>query len=190
MQIVTYFVRRWKRMPILRFIKSVSHLTSPFTSSRIHGVFSPLRSQALKYCRPCGAVTQTYWSVCMTIAIAFGIVRVKHAWIQRSLRWPHSPLSLIERKRLGQTTFSNFPNHFFHLSLFFSFSSELGKNVILEYFEGSIITFKSSGTLYPIQVNLFCEILHKLLNDDLWAKALTLCRRVQVNSFGQIAPKK
>lgn len=58
--------------------------------------------------------------------------------------------------------------------------SELGKNVILENFEGSIITFKSSGTLYPIQVNLFCEILHKLLNDDLWAKALTLCRRVQV----------
>lgn len=59
--------------------------------------------------------------------------------------------------------------------------SELGKNVILENFEGSVITFKSAGTLYPIQVNLFCEILHKLLNDDLWAKALTLCRRVQVN---------
>lgn len=42
------------------------------------------------------------------------------------------------------------------------------------------MTFKSSGALYPIQVNLLCESLHKLINDDLWTKALTLCRRIQV----------
>lgn len=58
-------------------------------------------------------------------------------------------------------------------------NSELGKNIVLESFEGSIVTFKSSGTSYPIQVNLLCEILHKILNDDLWTKALTICRRVQ-----------
>lgn len=51
--------------------------------------------------------------------------------------------------------------------------------MILDNFEGTIITFKSAGTLYPIQVNVFCEIIHKLINDDLWSKALTLCRRVQ-----------
>lgn len=51
---------------------------------------------------------------------------------------------------------------------------------MLENFEGSIVTFKSSGVLYPIQVNLLCEALHKLINDDLWTKALSLCRRMQV----------
>ncbi|XP_031630866.1 intraflagellar transport protein 80 homolog isoform X2 [Contarinia nasturtii] len=56
---------------------------------------------------------------------------------------------------------------------------ELGKNIVLENFEGNIVTLKSSGALYPIQVHLFCETLHKLLNDDLWVKALSLCRRIQ-----------
>lgn len=60
----------------------------------------------------------------------------------------------------------------------------MGKNTVLENFEGSIVTFKSSGALYPIQVNLLCEILHKLLYDDLWAKALNLCRRMQVHKIG------
>lgn len=63
--------------------------------------------------------------------------------------------------------------------IFFPLNSELGKNIVLENFEGSIVTFKSSGTLYPIQANLLCEMLHKILNDELWAKALTLCRRAQ-----------
>lgn len=56
--------------------------------------------KALKYCRQCGAVRQTYWSVCTTTATAFGIVRARLAWIQRSSRWQHSPLNLIERKLL------------------------------------------------------------------------------------------
>lgn len=61
--------------------------------------------------------------------------------------------------------------------------SDLGKNIVLENFEGSIVTFKSSGVLYPIQVNMLCEALHKLINDDLWTKALALCRRMQVYFF-------
>lgn len=48
--------------------------------------FSLLLLKALKYCRQCGAVKQTYWSVCMMTATAFGIVRAKLAWIQRSSR--------------------------------------------------------------------------------------------------------
>lgn len=68
------------------------------------------------------------------------------------------------------------------------FYRELGKNVVLENFEGSIVTFKSSGALYPIQVNLLCETLHKLINDDVWTKALNLCRRIQVFSINLIIP--
>lgn len=65
------------------------------------------------------------------------------------------------------------------LSLLKSSTRELGKNIVLENFEGSIVSFKSSGTLYPIQVNFLCEMLHKILNDDLWSKVLTFCRRAQ-----------
>ena len=65
------------------------------------------------------------------------------------------------------------------IKMWFIFNRELGKNIVLENFEGSIVTFKSSGALYPIQVNLLCETLHKLLNDELWARALKLCRRIQ-----------
>lgn len=52
--------------------------------------------------------------------------------------------------------------------------------MVLESFEGSIITFRGSGELYPMQVNILCEILHRLIYDDSWSKALTLCRRTQV----------
>lgn len=55
----------------------------------------------------------------------------------------------------------------------------MGKNIVLENFEGSIVTFKSSGALYPIQVNLLCEALHKNLHDALWDRTLNLCRRIQ-----------
>lgn len=71
-----------------------------------------------------------------------------------------------------------FGNKFEYL---FDSCSELGKNIVLDNFEGSIVTFKSSGALYPIQVNLLCESLHKLLNEGLWSKALALCRRIQVH---------
>lgn len=57
---------------------------------------------------------------------------------------------------------------------------------MLENFEGSIVTFKCSGVLYPIQVNLLCEALHKLVIDDFWNKALALCRRMQVRISIQI----
>lgn len=40
--------------------------------------------------------------------------------------------------------------------------------------------------MYPIQVNLLCEALHKLINDDLWTKALALCRRMQVISDAKL----
>lgn len=63
---------------------------------------------------------------------------------------------------------------------------------MLESFEGSIITFKGSGALYPMQVNILCEMLHRLIYDDSWSKALALCRRTQVNfnTIHSIALKK
>lgn len=51
---------------------------------------------------------------------------------------------------------------------------DLGKNTVLENFEGSIVTFKSSGALYPIQVNLLCETLHKLLYEHLWVSDIII----------------
>ena len=56
---------------------------------------------------------------------------------------------------------------------------EFGKNVALEMFEGNCVTFKGSGTLFTIQVNLYCEILHRLLANDHWYQALRVCRQCQ-----------
>lgn len=63
------------------------------------------------------------------------------------------------------------------------YSSEFGKNVTLEYFDGPNILFKCSGALYTIQINLYCEILHRFLNDDMWLQALKLCRHANVSLF-------
>lgn len=60
--------------------------------------------------------------------------------------------------------------------------SEFGKNVTLENFEGPSVTFKSSGALYTVQVNIFCEVMHRMLAEDQWSQALKICRRCQVKS--------
>lgn len=53
----------------------------------------------------------------------------------------------------------------------------------LENFEGPSVTFKSSGALYTVQVNIFCEVVHRMLADDQWSQALKICRRCQVKSL-------
>lgn len=55
----------------------------------------------------------------------------------------------------------------------------MGKNVSLDNFEGSLITFKSAGALFTVQCNLICGVLHRLLVDDQWLQALQICRRCQ-----------
>lgn len=57
----------------------------------------------------------------------------------------------------------------------------MGSNITLENFEGPIITFKGTGTTFPVHIISYCEMLHRLLNDDNWTQALRLCRRANVN---------
>ncbi|XP_055375927.1 intraflagellar transport protein 80 homolog [Condylostylus longicornis] len=58
-------------------------------------------------------------------------------------------------------------------------SSEFGKNVALESFESAVITFCSSGALFTINVNIYCEIMHHCLIAGQWQKALNICRIAQ-----------
>ena len=58
-------------------------------------------------------------------------------------------------------------------------TSEFGKNISLENFEGGNITFRSSGAIFTIAVKMYCVMLHKLFADNSWEKALKLCRMVQ-----------
>lgn len=57
----------------------------------------------------------------------------------------------------------------------------MGSNITLENFEGPIIIFKGTGTTFPVHIISYCEMLHRLLNDDNWTQALRLCRRANVN---------
>lgn len=56
----------------------------------------------------------------------------------------------------------------------------MGSNITLENFEGPIITFKGTGTTFPVHIISYCEMLHRLLNDDNWTQSLRLCRRANV----------
>ncbi|XP_021700852.1 intraflagellar transport protein 80 homolog [Aedes aegypti] len=58
-------------------------------------------------------------------------------------------------------------------------TSEFGKNITLENFEGANVTFRSSGAIFTVSVKAYCVILHKLFVDNSWERALKLCRLVQ-----------
>uniref|UniRef100_A0A336MI21 CSON001587 protein n=1 Tax=Culicoides sonorensis TaxID=179676 RepID=A0A336MI21_CULSO len=55
-------------------------------------------------------------------------------------------------------------------------TSEFGKNVTIESFEGSYITFRSSGATFTISIKPYFEALHQFVNDGMWKKALQICR--------------
>ncbi|XP_039950685.1 intraflagellar transport protein 80 homolog [Bactrocera tryoni] len=58
-------------------------------------------------------------------------------------------------------------------------ATEFGKNITLESFEDAIVTFRCAGALLPINVNIYCEILHRTLMEGQWQQALKICRLVQ-----------
>ncbi|XP_049530312.1 intraflagellar transport protein 80 homolog [Anopheles darlingi] len=58
-------------------------------------------------------------------------------------------------------------------------TSEIGKNISLENFEGANVTFRSSGAIFTVSVKPYCVILHKLFAENQWEKALKLCRLMQ-----------
>lgn len=55
-------------------------------------------------------------------------------------------------------------------------TSEFGKNVSIESFEGSYITFRSSGAAFTVTIKPYFEALHRFVNDSMWKKALQICR--------------
>ncbi|XP_063699829.1 intraflagellar transport protein 80 homolog [Culicoides brevitarsis] len=55
-------------------------------------------------------------------------------------------------------------------------TSEFGKNVTIESFEGSYITFRSSGAAFTIAIKPYFEALHRFVNDGMWKKSLQICR--------------
>ncbi|XP_055918653.1 intraflagellar transport protein 80 homolog [Eupeodes corollae] len=73
-------------------------------------------------------------------------------------------------------------------------SAELGKNITIESFEDAIISFCSSGALLSINVNIYCEILHRTLMDGQWQQGLKICRLAQSTilwaTLAAIATKK
>ncbi|XP_052871206.1 intraflagellar transport protein 80 homolog [Anopheles cruzii] len=58
-------------------------------------------------------------------------------------------------------------------------TSEFGKNITLENFEGASVTFRSSGAIFTVSVKTYCVILHKLFAENQWERSLKLCRLVQ-----------
>lgn len=73
-------------------------------------------------------------------------------------------------------------------------TTEFGKNVSIESFEGSNITFVSSGVKYTVSVKIYCEALHKCVADGMWRQALQICRRAKNqilwSTLAAIASKK
>ncbi|XP_065358749.1 intraflagellar transport protein 80 homolog [Calliphora vicina] len=58
-------------------------------------------------------------------------------------------------------------------------ATEFGKNIVIETFEDAIVTFRCSGALLPISINMYCEILHRTLMESHWQQALKICRMAQ-----------
>ena len=46
----------------------------------------------------------------------------------------------------------------------------------MESFEDAIISFRCSGALLSVNINIYCEILHRTLMEAHWQQALKICR--------------
>lgn len=61
--------------------------------------------------------------------------------------------------------------------------SEFGKYVAIDSFEDAVITFRCAGALLPVNVNIYCEVLHRTLQEGQWQQALRICRLAQHTSL-------
>lgn len=72
--------------------------------------------------------------------------------------------------------------------------SEFGRNISISSFEDSIVTFCCAGSLFSVSINIYCEALHRALNDDKWKQALKICRvaqnRILWGTLAAIATKR
>ncbi|XP_041674666.1 intraflagellar transport protein 80 homolog [Drosophila eugracilis] len=55
-------------------------------------------------------------------------------------------------------------------------TAEFGKHISIDSFEDAVVTFRSAGALLPVNVNMYCEILHRALLEGQWQQALKICR--------------
>lgn len=69
------------------------------------------------------------------------------------------------------------------LPFFIFILSEFGKNIALDNFERSIITFRCSGAVYSVQIDVYCDAVHRLLADGMWMQALKVCRKAKVKNL-------
>jgi intraflagellar transport protein 80 len=58
-------------------------------------------------------------------------------------------------------------------------TTEFGKNISLINFDGFAITFCASGANFTITTKIYCILIHKLVSDNQWEKALKICRMGQ-----------
>lgn len=58
-------------------------------------------------------------------------------------------------------------------------TSEFGKNITLVNFDGFTITFCASGANFTITAKIYCILIHKLVSENQWEKALKICRMGQ-----------
>ncbi|XP_016963180.1 intraflagellar transport protein 80 homolog [Drosophila biarmipes] len=58
-------------------------------------------------------------------------------------------------------------------------TAEFGKNITIESFEDAVVTFRCAGALLPVNVNMYCEVLHRALLEGQWQQALKICRMGQ-----------
>jgi intraflagellar transport protein 80 len=58
-------------------------------------------------------------------------------------------------------------------------TTEFGKNISLVNFDGLTITFCASGANFTITTKIYCILIHKLVSDNQWEKALKICRMGQ-----------
>jgi len=58
-------------------------------------------------------------------------------------------------------------------------TTEFGKNISLVNFDGFTITFCASGANFTITAKIYCILIHKLVSENQWEKALKICRMGQ-----------
>jgi intraflagellar transport protein 80 len=58
-------------------------------------------------------------------------------------------------------------------------TTEFGKNITLVNFDGLLITFCASGANFTVSSKIYCILIHKLVAENQWPKALKICRMAQ-----------
>lgn len=58
-------------------------------------------------------------------------------------------------------------------------TTEFGKNISLVNFDGLAITLCASGSNYTVATKIYCILIHKLVSENQWEKALKICRMGQ-----------